>query len=130
MIKVVNKKSIKELINRHIGFSGNYKMNDIDFKLYLKYMSLPVLHTYQGFKDFKKEDLKMKNKILCAKWGKCKATQKCPLERYKVDMSNVCVYGKCANKNVEVIVNRQLEEFTRNLYKNRQKDRQPPRKKK
>ena len=53
MIKVVNKKSIKELTNRHIGFTGNYKMNDIDFNLYLKYISISGLHTYQGFKDFK-----------------------------------------------------------------------------
>lgn len=72
----------------------------------------------------------MKNKVLCPKWGRCKATQKCPLEKYKVDLTNVYVYGKCANKNVDVIAKEQLGEFTKNLYKNRQKDRQPPRKKK
>jgi len=51
--KLLTKNYIKEAINRHIGFTGNYKMNDIDFKLYLKYISISSLHTYQGFKDFK-----------------------------------------------------------------------------
>lgn len=55
----------------------------------------------------------MENKVLCPKWGRCKATKKCPLEEYNwkhrnefghfVPLFDVYVYSKCANKNVEVI---------------------------
>ena len=47
------KNYIKEITNRHIGFSGKRKMNDNDFRLFLKYISFGGLKTYQGFKDFK-----------------------------------------------------------------------------
>ena len=46
---------IKEITDRHIGFTGKYKMDDKDFKLFLKYISFGGLKTYQGFKDFKLE---------------------------------------------------------------------------
>lgn len=73
----------------------------------------------------------LEGKILCPRWGRCKAAKKCPLEKYKVDMSKVYVYGKCASEKVKIVTKMQLEEYTRSLYKSRQKDRQPsPQKKK
>ena len=37
--KLLIKNYVKEVKDRHYNFSGTYKVNDNDFKLYLKYIS-------------------------------------------------------------------------------------------
>jgi len=43
-----------------------------------------------------------KEKMLCPRWGHCKAIKVCPLERYyELFTSDVYVLGQCANDKVE-----------------------------
>jgi len=51
--KVISENYIKEAKRRHNNYTGNYKMDDKDFNLYLEYIGTDNVHTYQGFKDFK-----------------------------------------------------------------------------
>jgi len=44
----------------------------------------------------------MKPKLLCPKWGKCKAKKKCSLDEKTLKDFNIYVYGECANKNARV----------------------------
>lgn len=43
----------------------------------------------------------MASKILCPRWGRCKATKKCPLS--KEEQKKVFVFGKCASKEASLI---------------------------
>jgi len=48
----------------------------------------------------------MKQKVLCPKWGRCKAIKKCPLDKSAFEEFDVYVFGKCANKDIKIIRNR------------------------
>ena len=51
--KLINKSYSSYIKDKHNRYNGNYKMNDSEFNLYIEYIQLPGLHTYQGFKDYK-----------------------------------------------------------------------------
>ena len=41
--------------------------------------------------------------LLCPKWGKCKATKKCPIQKsINNTLLRVYVLGKCANEEVMI----------------------------
>lgn len=46
----------------------------------------------------------MKSKILCPRWGRCKATKKCPLSKEAQKKKGLYVFGECANKEVKKFV--------------------------
>ena len=46
--------------------------------------------------------IKFKKKMLCPRWGYCRAIKGCPLSKEVLVKYRIYVRGKCANKDVQI----------------------------